>query len=408
MAETLNVDGIIEKLTSRNPSISMNDAQSLCNKIKHMFLLEPSLLEISGPLNIVGDIHGQINDLVQILKRVGLPPYAKWLFLGDYVDRGKYSVEVICLLFALKIKFPSQIYLIRGNHESRDMTEIFGFAEECRQKLNISMWSLFCTVFDTIPIGAVVNYTIFCVHGGISPGLSTLSQIAEITRPFDIPPTGMLTDLMWSDPSPDIVEYGDSTRGATVTWGIAPAKTFMKNNKLTMIVRGHQVALNGYEFPFAPNKSIVTVFSASNYDPNVSNKAGYIVIDNDGKLSYKTLTSNFAMTLPIPPRPTSAQAVSSLPQKKGRVPFPDNHHNDDLQLTPRRQMRPLFDKNERKKRTGSLTLKSSDIPSFAANFSKGVCSIPTPQLPRKRAFRSQSTLANTTKMARRNTMDIFA
>ncbi|OHT07769.1 protein phosphatase-2B [Tritrichomonas foetus] len=327
MAAPLKLDDFIEKLMCANPApVSSTEAQWLCLKIRPLLLAEPSLLVISGPINIVGDIHGQIHDLVQIIHTVGLPPYAKWLFLGDYVDRGKNSVEVICLLFALKMKFPSQIYLIRGNHESRDMTEIFGFADECRQKLNISIWSLFCATFDALPIAAVVNFRILCVHGGISPDLASIKQIADISRPCDIPQSGFVTDLMWSDPLAETREYADSIRGSTVTWGLEPAKRFMKANKLTMIVRGHQVAFQGFEFPFFPNKSVVTVFSASNYDPAIKNKAGYMIVDKEGKVSFKSLTPSLSMSMPIPKRKVNSARSSSnnLTMKTNKAGKPSN------------------------------------------------------------------------------------
>ena len=392
MQNPLKIDELIVRLCCANPApVTPSEAQWLCIKIRPMLLTEPSLLEISGPLQIVGDIHGQIHDLSQILHSVGLPPYAKWLFLGDYVDRGKNSVEVICLLFALKIKFPTQIYLLRGNHESRDMTEIFGFAEECRQKLSISIWSLFCATFDALPIAAVVNFSILCVHGGISPDLVTLKQIADISRPCDIPQSGFITDLMWSDPLNETKEYAESIRGSTVTWGLAPAQRFMKANKLNMIVRGHQVALNGYEFPFFPNKSIVTVFSASNYDIQIKNKAAYMIVDKDGHVSYKTIQgANLGMPLPRQRRLSSPRAsVPGIPRAR-----PD---------TPRSQMRP---------RAGSMSLATPPTITVTAT---GVPSmVPPPPTsvgvtlaPKKRALRTQSQLTKVNR-ARRHSASIVS
>lgn len=396
MENTSKVDKIIEHLFSINPlPISLTDAEWLCNKIRPMLLIEPTLLEISGPIHVVGDIHGQINDLVHIFKSVGLPPYAKWLFLGDYVDRGRHSVEVICLLFALKIKYPYQIYLIRGNHETRDMTEIFGFEKECREKLSHTIWPLFCTTFDALPLAAVINSTIFCVHGGISPDLFSIHQIREIDRPFDIPQNGLVTDLLWSDPNPNVEEYGQSSRGSTVTWGLSPVKKFMQDNKLTMVVRGHQVALNGFDYPFYPNKSIVTLFSASNYDISCRNKAAYMIIDKDGLPSFRT-PNFFSMTMNLPVPKRSSDALPTFTQNtrlasKYRVSDEMNSSMPRQPKTPRN--------NLSKKRTRSFSMSHTDpigvdysSPSVLASTG---CYSPPPV--KKRALRTQSAL-----MSRRN------
>ena len=277
---------------------SVSDAQWLCETVTPLLASEPTLLEFNGPVNICGDVHGQFNDLVRALQMGGLPPFSKWLFLGDYVDRGPQSVEVICLLFALKIRYPSQVYLIRGNHETPEMTEVFGFAEECLRKLNGTMWRTFCSVFEYLPIGAVISGQYFCVHGGISPRLENLRQIRELRRPLQIPLTGMLTDLLWSDPSPSVREYAPSTRGSTVFFGEAPARRFLANNRLKYIVRGHQVAMDGYDYPFAPNKSVITMFTASNYTPECRNKAAFMTIDQSGKSEIKVLPASLAATVP--------------------------------------------------------------------------------------------------------------
>lgn len=394
------LDKIIDQLLTPNPlPVTVSEAEWLCNKIKPMLILEPSLLEISGPLQVVGDIHGQINDLSHILRTVGLPPYAKWLFLGDYVDRGRYSVEVICLLFALKIKYPYQIYLIRGNHETRDMTEIFGFEKECREKLNGTIWPLFCTTFDTLPLAAVINYSIFCVHGGISPELFSLSQINNIDRPFDIPQNGLVTDLLWSDPSPDVEDYGESTRGSTVTWGLNPVKKFMRDNKLTMVVRGHQVALNGFDYPFFPNKSIVTLFSASNYDITCRNKAAYMVIDKDGKPSFRIVNHLLMPMASPPPVPRRiSTSPTSLPSFSQNSRLTNKYKaSDDLTAMPRQ---PKSARNTmQRKRSNSLSLSNNTDPiglDYSSPSMLAASSYYSPP-PKKRAVRTQSAL-----MSRRN------
>ncbi|OHT07391.1 Serine/threonine-protein phosphatase PP1 isozyme 8 [Tritrichomonas foetus] len=285
------------------------DAQWLCRTVKPILQSEPTVLDLTGPINVVGDVHGQFTDLVRCLQIGGLPPFSKWLFLGDYVDRGPNSVEVMCLLFALKIRYPTQIFLIRGNHETSEMTEVFGFAQECSRKLTVQTWSLFCDTFEYLPMAAIVNSKYFCIHGGISPKLEKVQQIRNIKRPLTIPPTGMITDLLWSDPNPNISEYGDSERGETCTYGLAPIKRFLQNNNLKFLIRGHQVAENGYDFPFLPEKCTVTVFTASNYSPDLNNKAAFMKIDQAGKYEIKVMTplkeSPPINQLPIVPKPRS-------------------------------------------------------------------------------------------------------
>ena len=153
------VNSIID--ISNRYRFSTADVNWMCQSIIPIFLSEPSLLELEPPVYICGDIHGQLYDLLRVFENGGMPPNATYLFLGDYVDRGDKSVEVICLLFALKLLYPKNIYLLRGNHESPEMTELFGFAEECKKKLSRSMWPTFLKVFDTLPIGAVVGSQYF-------------------------------------------------------------------------------------------------------------------------------------------------------------------------------------------------------------------------------------------------------
>jgi serine/threonine-protein phosphatase PP1 catalytic subunit len=246
-------------------------------------------LELEQPIKICGDIHGQYSDLLRVFEMGGLPPASKYLFLGDYVDRGDQSVEVILLLFALKLRFPNHIYLLRGNHESPEMTESFGFADECKHKLSHAMWSVFLNVFQCLPIAAVISDSVFCIHGGISPHLRSLDDIAAIKRPVSIPDEGLLADLLWSDPSNAVREWGPNDRGSTITWGRQAATQFLTQTGLRCIVRGHQMAMEGFEFPLRPLKSVVTVFTASKYAGEYRNKAAIMSVDDDGEHSFTVL-----------------------------------------------------------------------------------------------------------------------
>ncbi|KAH0789786.1 Ser/Thr protein phosphatase [Histomonas meleagridis] len=278
------LDAIMQDIiTTGTTKISPQEAILLCQTVSKILLNEPSVLDLKPPINICGDIHGQLNDLVAAFQSSGFGPSVKYLFLGDYVDRGKNSVEVICLLFVMKIRFPSNIFLLRGNHESPEMTEYFGFANECCTKLTNNALQHFYNAFDCLPISAIIGGKIFCVHGGLSPSLQTVDQIRAIKRPTAIPAEGLLADLLWSDPSRIISEWGPNERGSTYTYGINVVRSFLDKNGFTMLIRGHQMCQKGFDFPFAPVKTVVTVFTASCYAGINTNSAAYIAIDASNK-----------------------------------------------------------------------------------------------------------------------------
>ena len=168
-----------------------------------IFLKQPMLLELNGPINILGDIHGQYSDLIRHFEIGGYPPKRNYLFLGDYVDRGKQGIETLALLLCFKIKFPQSFFLLRGNHECSSLNRIYGFFDECKRRYSVKLWKAFCDCFNCMPVAAIVENRIFCCHGGISPELTNLSDIFQIQRPAEIPETGLLCDLLWADP-----EYG--------------------------------------------------------------------------------------------------------------------------------------------------------------------------------------------------------
>ena len=149
----------------------------------------------------------------------GQPPNTNYLFMGDYVDRGYYSVETLTLLVALKVRFRNRITILRGNHESRQVTQIYGFYDECLRKYgNVNVWKWFTDLFDLLPLTAVVENKIFCLHGGLSPNLDSLDQIKQIDRQVEVPHEGPMCDLLWSDPD-DRKGWGISPRGAGYTFG---------------------------------------------------------------------------------------------------------------------------------------------------------------------------------------------
>lgn len=265
-------------LSNFNEVLNAPFVRFLCTQVEPILNAEPNILKLTGPINICGDLHGQLDDLRAIFTRGGQVPATKYLFLGDYVDRGRKSLEVICLLFALKIKYPNDIFLLRGNHEDSDMFKLYGFGKELKKKLDKSFIKVFNRTFQNLPLCAIINNKVFCVHGGISPSASDISVINEIDRFKNIPDSGLFSDLLWSDPSASIETWGPSERGETFVYGLDPLNDFLDKNDFELLIRGHQVCEEGFDYPFLPRKNVITIFSASSYDEASENKAAYLTV----------------------------------------------------------------------------------------------------------------------------------
>lgn len=250
-------------------------------------MLQNSLLELEAPLKICGDIHGQFIDLLRMFEYGGIPPESNYLFLGDYVDRGKQSIETITLLLAYKVKYPENFFLLRGNHETKTISRIYGFYDECKRRYNVKLWSSFCDVFNCMPPCAVIDEKIICMHGGLSPELTNLDQIQRIVRPTDVPDSGLLADLLWSDPEQDLDGWAPSDRGISFVFGADVVTKFLQRTDLDLIVRAHQVVEDGYEF-FA-QRQLITLFSAPNYTGEFDNAGGMMSIDSSLMCSFQVL-----------------------------------------------------------------------------------------------------------------------
>ncbi|KAF5189650.1 Serine/threonine-protein phosphatase [Thalictrum thalictroides] len=224
-----------------------------------------------------GDIHGQYGDLLRLFEYGGLPPQANYLFLGDYVDRGKQSLETICLLLAYKIKYPENFFLLRGNHECASINRIYGFYDECKRRFNVRLWKAFTDCFNCLPVAALIDDKILCMHGGLSPDLTHMDQIRNLTRPTDVPDTGLLCDLLWSDPGRDVKGWGMNDRGVSYTFGGDKVSEFLQKHDLDLVCRAHQVVEDGYEF-FA-DRQLVTIFSAPNYCGEFDNAGAMMSVD---------------------------------------------------------------------------------------------------------------------------------
>ena len=179
--------------------LTENEVLELCDLAKEILVEESNVQRVDAPVTICGDIHGQFYDLIELFRVGGACPERNYLFLGDFVDRGHYSVETFLLLLALKARYPDRITLIRGNHESRQITQVYGFYDECQRKYgSVNVWKYCTEVFDFLSLSAIVDDQVFCVHGGLSPSVNTLDQVRTIDRKQEVPHDGAMCDLMWS------------------------------------------------------------------------------------------------------------------------------------------------------------------------------------------------------------------
>jgi serine/threonine-protein phosphatase PP1 catalytic subunit len=292
-------DTIIRKLLNFIPGSRLNITEAevifLCNNVKKIISEQNMLIEINAPVIVCGDIHGQYYDLLRLFRLGGVPPKSNYLFLGDYVDRGYNSIEVICLLFAFKIKFKENFFILRGNHESRSINKVYGFFEECKERFEKGntkgkqnkIWNLFNDTFDYLPVSALIEDRILCMHGGISPHLKDIKDINKIKRPTDIPDDGLLCDICWSDPEKLQKGWGPNDRGVSYIYGPEVVEQFIKDKDIDLVCRAHQVVEDGYEF-FA-NRKLVTIFSAPNYCGEFDNSGGLMKVDENLMCSFLIL-----------------------------------------------------------------------------------------------------------------------
>ena len=263
------------------------DIKFLITKTKKILLSQPIFLELESPITVCGDIHGQYPDLLKLFELGGFPPDKNYIFMGDYVDRGKQSIECICLLLCYKIKFDENFFILRGNHECGSINRIYGFFDECKRRYNVKLWKSFVDLFNCLPIAASIDDKIFIVHGGLSPELKTVEQIQKIMRPTDVPEEGLLCDILWSDPDENASGWGANDRGVSVTFNEKVLKNFLEKNELDLLCRAHQVVEDGYEF--FGNRSLVTVFSAPNYCGEFDNSGAIMEVDEELMCSFKVI-----------------------------------------------------------------------------------------------------------------------
>ncbi|ESW04496.1 hypothetical protein PHAVU_011G099600 [Phaseolus vulgaris] len=273
--------------------LDCNEIADLCDSAERIFSSEPSVLQLRAPIKIFGDLHGQFGDLMRLFDEYGSPStagdiaYIDYLFLGDYVDRGQHSLETISLLLSLKVEYPNNVHLIRGNHEAADINALFGFRIECIERMGerdgIWAWHRINRLFNWLPLAALIEKKIICMHGGIGRSINHVEQIENIQRPITMEAGSIvLMDLLWSDPTEnDSVEgLRPNARGpGLVTFGPDRVMEFCNNNDLQLIVRAHECVMDGFE-RFAQGH-LITLFSATNYCGTANNAGAILVLGRD-------------------------------------------------------------------------------------------------------------------------------
>ncbi|XP_038683977.1 serine/threonine-protein phosphatase BSL1-like isoform X2 [Tripterygium wilfordii] len=289
----------------------------LCYAAEQIFMHEPTVLQLKAPVKVFGDLHGQFGDLMRLFDEYGFPStagditYIDYLFLGDYVDRGQHSLETITLLLALKIEYPENIHLIRGNHEAADINALFGFRIECIERMGESdgiwAWTRFNQLFNYLPLAALIEKKIICMHGGIGRSINSVEQIEKLERPITMDAGSIiLMDLLWSDPTEnDSIEgLRPNARGpGLVTFGPDRVTDFCKKNRLQLIIRAHECVMDGFE-RFAQGQ-LITLFSATNYC-GTANNAGAILVVGRGLVVVPKL---------IHPLPPPLQSPETSPER---------------------------------------------------------------------------------------------
>ncbi|KAH0606235.1 uncharacterized protein H6S33_003896 [Morchella sextelata] len=276
----------------REGRLTEEQALFILSRCTEVLKTEPNLLEMDAPITVCGDVHGQYYDLMKLFEVGGNPEETRYLFLGDYVDRGYFSIECVLYLWSLKIHYPNTLWLLRGNHECRHLTDYFTFKLECKHKYSERVYEACMDSFCALPLAAVMNKQFLCIHGGLSPELQTLDDLRSIDR-FREPPThGLMCDILWADP---LEEFGqektsdffihNNVRGCSYFFSYPAACSFLEKNNLLSVIRAHEAQDAGYRM-YRKTKttgfpSVMTIFSAPNYLDVYNNKAAVLKYENN-------------------------------------------------------------------------------------------------------------------------------
>ncbi|KAI8067967.1 serine/threonine protein phosphatase calcineurin catalytic subunit Ppb1 [Gongronella butleri] len=273
----------------REGRLTDKQTMQILEAVQPILRAEPTLLRLEAPITICGDIHGQYFDLLKLFEVGGDPATTRYLFLGDYVDRGYFSIECVLYLWAIKMWYPTSFYLLRGNHECRHLTNYFTFKLECEKKYNLDVYDLCNDSFDCLPLAAVVNDQFLCVHGGLSPNIKTLKDIEKIDRFREIPTSGTMCDLLWADPFEDYDNEENPkfdrnhVRGCSYFFSYRATCQFLEKNHLLSVIRAHEAQANGYRMYRKSTETgfpaLMTIFSAPNYVDVYGNKAAVLCYD---------------------------------------------------------------------------------------------------------------------------------
>nr|CAD2170645.1 unnamed protein product [Meloidogyne enterolobii] len=275
----------------------------LLNEVRRCFFLQPMLLKIGTPVNICGDLHGQFNDLMRIMDSEGFPHCRSYLFLGDYVDRGAQSVELILFMLACKVRYPKNFYMLRGNHETSSINKSYGFYKNVLDLYRSDqLYDAFNKVFDCMPLAALISGRILCMHGGLSPPMleaKNLKVIDAIERPLPdslINPANnqMAVDLLWADPDVNVPLFAANRRGVGHIFGQEVIDRIRTRFGVDLIIRAHQVVLDGHEFfNGTPDSGLITLFTAPHYCGMYDNSGAIVRVAVDLGVSFKRFEPTF-------------------------------------------------------------------------------------------------------------------
>eukprot|EP00438_Fugacium_kawagutii_P007935 Skav203717 [mRNA] locus=scaffold259:588791:589615:- [translate_table: standard] len=254
-----------------------DDIKILCAIVADIFLKEPSLLEVKPPLVIGGHLNGCAHQLNYLFDTFGEPSASRFLFLGNYVNRGRRSIETMTLLLLYKKKYPDTIYLLRGQHESGSISRIYGFFDECKRRFNVRLWKAFINVFNSMPFGALVQDRVLCLPSGLSPDLKSLDDLRKIERPVDIPDAGLLCDLAWSCFDSGITGWQHPDKAVELIFGPDVVDKFLEENSLERICCSQRVLEEGFELSHGGR--LLRVFIASNYCGDFDNRGAVLILD---------------------------------------------------------------------------------------------------------------------------------
>ncbi|VDD77828.1 unnamed protein product [Mesocestoides corti] len=280
-------------LKGKYAQMSELELTNLCNFMPDLLMEDPVVvdIELTTPIYVLGDIYGQFGDLLRVFMLLGYPPEKTYLFLGNYINRGSRSIETLALLYALKLRFPKHVYLLRGNHECPHISRHYGFFDECVKRYNRRLWRAFVTTFDYLPLIAVIEEKVFCCHSGMSPsvqysGVSSLQEfrdyVAKLTpRPTEINTSILMTHYTWSEPDHEIASWEQNPAGLAYLYGPLVVSDFCDKLNIQQIIRSNELLEKGYEF--FSDQRLLTIFSVPNYLGTFTNDGALVEITKNAE-----------------------------------------------------------------------------------------------------------------------------